>query len=813
MRIIPAVITAAVTLSLSYVFSTKFGQLPPMGKLLSPQTGFWQNAEVIGERPHETMVLPGLTGKVEVWYDDRAVPHIFADNEADAYYVQGYVTARDRLWQMELQAFASAGRLSEILGPGLIRYDRGKRRDGMIYGAEKAVAVMESDPATRTAIHSYADGINAFIAQLTPATLPVEYKILDYKPEKWDVIKSALLLKYMSADLAGFCDDLEFTNARRLFSMADFNLLYPDFQDTLYPIIPKGTAFPAPSAKAVAPPDSVLAIDASYMKFKMDKPNPENGSNNWAVAGSKTRSGAPILCSDPHLGLSLPSLWYEIQIHTPDMNVYGASLPGAPGVIIGFNDHIAWGVTNGEEDVKDYYRMQFRNGKKEYLFNGTYRPAELRVETIKVRGRAPIYDTVAYTVFGPVVFDNTWPEKASHEPFLAMRWKALDSSNELVAFYKLNKARNYDDYVAALQHYTCPAQNFVFADKQGDIGIWHNGQFPLRWKDQGKWIMPGSDSTYAWQGYIPRAEVPHIKNPERGFVSSANQRPTDNTYPYALYGEFDLFRGERINNRLGEMNQITPQDMMTLQNDSKNLFAAAAMPLIRKHLDTAALTAAQQPYWQLLSQWNCVSSADSKAATIFNNFWEHLSDTIFRDELTPKDSSVLAWPQATTVLQMLLRDSAVHFVDNINTPQKETLSGLMQGAFATSIKELAKLNKAGKLELGRSRGTDIRHLSRAIPAFSAMNLNTGGGRHIVNAIQKTHGPSWRMVVQLSDKTEAYGIYPGGQSGNPGSPYYDNAVNDWVAGNYYMLHVFDQQEKDDPLIRYKVVFTGDRKSVV
>ncbi|CAL1519383.1 penicillin acylase family protein [Chitinophaga sp. MM2321] len=807
MRIIPAVITAAITLSLTYAFSTKLGQIPPLGKLLSPQTGFWQNAEAIGEHPHEKMVLPGLTGKAEVWFDDRMVPHVFADNDADAYYVQGYITARDRLWQMELQAMAAAGRLSEILGPTMVTYDRTKRREGMVYGAELTVKAMEADPATKTALTAYAAGVNAFISTLTPATLPVEYKILDYKPEKWDVIKSALLLKYMASDLAGFCNDLEYTNARRLFSMQDFNLMYPDFQDTLDPIIPRGTPYAVASVKAVAPPDSLLAVDAAFMKFKMDKPNPENGSNNWAVAGSKTRSGAPILCSDPHLGLSLPSLWYEVQIHTPEMNVYGASLPGAPGVIIGFNDHIAWGVTNGEEDVKDYYRMQFRNGRQEYLFNGSYRPATLRVEDIKVRGGATVHDTVAYTVWGPVVFDNTFPEKVSGQQFLAMHWKALDPSNELLTFYKLNKARNYDEYLDALQHYTCPAQNFVFAAKSGDIAIWHNGQFPVRWKDQGKWIMPGSDSTYAWQGYIPHGELPNIKNPARGFVSSANQRPTDNTYPYPLYGQFDLFRGERINNRLSEMSQITPQDMMALQNDDKNLFAAAAMPLLRKHLDTLALTPAQKPYWELLSSWDFIATADSKAANIFNTFWSHLEDTIWQDELRPQDTTILAYPQSTTTLQLLLRDTAVHFIDNIHTPEKETLSQLVQGAFATSVKELAEQNKAGNLELGKARGTDIRHLTRALPAFSAMNLHTGGGRNIVNATQKTHGPSWRMVVELSDKTEAYGIYPGGQSGNPGSPYYDNAVNDWVSGKYYLLHIFDLQEKDDPVIRYKMVFTG------
>ena len=209
MRIIPAIITTAVTISLCYAFSHKLGQIPPLGNLLSPQTGFWQNAEPIGEFPHEQVSLPGLSAKTEVWYDDRMVPHIFAENEADAYYVQGYVTARDRLWQMELQTLAAAGRLSEILGPKLVQYDRQQRRLGMVYAAEGTVKAMLADPVTKTAVTSYAAGINAYIATLTPATLPVEYKILDYKPEKWDIIKSALLLKYMAHDLAGFCDDLE----------------------------------------------------------------------------------------------------------------------------------------------------------------------------------------------------------------------------------------------------------------------------------------------------------------------------------------------------------------------------------------------------------------------------------------------------------------------------------------------------------------------------------------------------------------------------------------------------------------------------
>lgn len=805
MRFIPVLISAAITLILISVLNRQWGSTPPLGKFLSPQEGFWQNAEPIGKDFNEALALPGLKGKVEVWLDDRMVPHVFADNDADAYFAQGYLHARDRLWQMELQVLAAQGRLSEILGPKLLEYDRGQRRMGMVYAAEVAAAEMLKDSTSRIAAENYAAGINAYISSLSYSDLPVEYKLLDYRPEPWSVLKSGALLKYMSYDLAGGVNDLEYTNARHIFTQADFNNMYPDRNDSIDPVIPKGTAFEKPVANAIPPTDSSLNEIAAMLNFRQDKPDPDNGSNNWAVGGSKTRSGAPILCNDPHLGLSLPSLWYEMQLHTPNMNVYGASLPGAPGVIIGFNDHIAWGVTNGSEDVKDYYALHFRNGRKQYLFNGQYRDAQQRVEVIKIKGRQPYYDTVTYTVWGPVMFDETFHDNVPGQPFLALRWKAHDPSNEVLTFLKLDRAKTYEDYLDALRHYTCPAQNFVFASKTGDIALWHNGQFPLRWKDQGKYILPGSDSTFAWQGYIPQAENPHIKNPQRGFVSSANQQPTDSTYPYYYFGTFDMYRGKRINERLGVMNQITVQDMMQLQNDNANLFARAARPLLNAHLPEQALTAEQKPYYQQLQQWNLENAPNSKGATLFYLLWEGLKKRIWDDELMNRaDSLVMDYPQDNASLLWLIRDSSMHFIDDIHTSQKETLTDLVRQTFAAVADSARKLDQQQRLEWGRFRGTNIRHLTRGIPAFSQMNLYTGGGTHVVNATKATHGPSWRMIVQLGATTEAYGIYPGGQSGNPGSPYYDNSVQDWVHGNYYQLRIFDQQHKDDPAVKFKML---------
>jgi penicillin amidase len=805
MRLVPFAISTGITALLIFALSHKWGSLPPIGPLLSPQVGFWQNATPISRDYSETLDLPGITGdKVEVWLDDRMVPHIFAENDADAYYAQGYLTARDRLWQMELQIFAASGRLSEILGPKMLEYDRMQRRRGIVYGAEMALKEMVKDSLTKTAITSYAAGVNAWIATLTNASLPLEYKLLDYKPQPWTALNSAILLKMMANDLAGQAEDLEYTNARRLFSKEDFNLLYPDFSDSLDPIVPKHTHFEAATLKATAPPDSLIKLAGALQHFKDEKPDPDNGSNNWAVAGSKTRSGAPILCNDPHLSLSLPSLWYEIQLHTPEMNTYGASLPGAPGVIIGFNENIAWGVTNGEEDVKDYYKMQFRNGRKEYLFNGAYRPADLRVEKISIRGQQPFYDTVAYTVWGPLAYDNTFPEHQKQEfQFLAMRWKAHDPSNELRTFLLLNRAKNYQDYLAAIRDFQCPAQNFAFASRDGDIAIWHNGKYPLRWKDQGKFIMPGSDSSFAWQGYIPQEELPHLYNPVRGFVSSANQNPTDSTYPYNFVGGYDLFRGKRINDVLAGDSDITVQDMMNLQNDYTNLLARAAVPVFNAHLK-GKLTADQERYWKTVTGWNQQSTPESKAATVFQLVWNNLQELIWNDEMAQFGEDVYQMPWEKTTLNLLIKDTAFKFIDNINTPEKETFSGLMHAALAKAVDTAKVLDAKDKLEWGRYRGTDIRHITRSIVPFGVYHLYTGGGRHIVNCIKDTHGPSWRMVVQMSDPIEAYGVYPGGESGNPGSPYYDNGVQDWVNGNYNQLHLFKADEGDDPDVKYKMI---------
>ncbi len=815
MRIVLFLVSLLVTVGLIIVLDSKLVLQAPLGRLLSPQHGVWQNAECVEPDFNASIHFPQLKGKTEVYFDERLVPHVFAENDDDVYFVQGYLHARFRLWQMEFQTHVAAGRLSEILGDKngttdvLNVVDRYFRRLGLTYAAEKSLQKLESDPTTKSMCNAYTAGVNAYIATLTESTLPIEYKLLGYKPEPWTNFKQAVFSKYIAYELSAYETDLEYTNARNAFTKAVYQKLYPLTRDIVDPIIPHGTAYLQPSVVPVPP----AGADSEYFRFRAEdssvslpvlpqKPDKDNGSNNWAVNGTKTKSGYPILCNDPHQGLNLPSLWFEIQLNTPTLNVYGASFLCSPGVAIGFNDSCAFGFTSASRDVKDYYAIEFRDKtKKQYRFNGEWKDTEFRVERFKIRNKADFVDTVAYTVFGPVMFDEKYEGKNLDGKSYAVRWKAHDASNELILFYKLNRARNYLDYIRAIRNLHTPGQNVVFAAKNGDIAIRAQGEFPAKWKMQGDFVMPGTDSDYRWQGMIPQPENPYLFNPARGFVSSANQVPADSAYPYYLSGSFSPFRGIIINRKLEQMQQITPRDMMDLQTDNYNILGEMIRPLILKCLDEKKLPKEALPYFGLLKNWNLRNDVREKGATVFTVLLDSLRSVIYKDELSPLKNYLL--PYESTMLESLLKDSAMQFVDDITTSRKETLEDDILVAFQKALPVLQTAEKEGKLEWAKYKDTKIQHLSR-LPSLSRMHLNIGGGVNVINATKATHGPSWRMVVQLSPETEAYGVYPGGQSGNPGSKYYDNFVDRWVEGKYYPLYVMKKGETGSK-VKWKMTF--------
>jgi penicillin G amidase len=821
----PFIITATITTAMVWALNKPWGRIPAMGMLLSPQHGLWQHAESIQENFNKEIKLPNLKAHAKVLIDDKLVPHIFAENDEDAFYIQGYLHAKFRLWQMDFQVRGASGRISEVVGEGdkdrkqFLRYDREQLRMGMKYGAENSLAKMEADPNTKMALDNYSKGVNAYIAELKPKDYPIEFKLLGYAPENWTNLKTAFFLKFMAKNLAGFEEDFEYANAQTVFNEAQMQQLFPYGQDMLDPIVPDVTN---PAGVTLQKPKAADSILYTPNNIKSTKPNKDNGSNNWAVSGSKTASGRPILCGDPHLGLNVPAVWFEMQIHTPTYNAYGATFPGAPCIIIGFNDSCAWSFTNGMRDVKDYYEIKFKDAtKQEYWFNNQWKKVtQTKIETFNVRNGPIYYDTVAYTVFGPVAYDNNFNNNVivdndakTHAKVIkqdnknyAVRWKAHDGSNEVNFFYEINRAKNYNDYKACLKYFECPGQNVLFASKQNDIAITCAGAYPAKWQGQGRAVMPGFDSTFMWQGIIPLSESPAQYNPLRGFVSSANQYSVYvNNYPYYLGGLYPPYRGITINKKLGQMQQITPADMMKLQTDNYNVFAEYALPLLMRNVAQDKLPQQAQQYINALQQWNYYANPNETAPSIFNIWWAKVRNAIIGDDRT-KTSLSLPQIVESTVLEAILKDSSWQFIDNINTPEKETLSQIVTNCFVQMLPKLDSLTSINMLQYGAYKGTYAMHISTSIDAFNIKNLHNGGGDHIINASQKQHGPSWRMVVHLKDTIEAYGVYPGGQSGNPGSKYYDNFADYWREGKYYPLLFLQHIDEVNSRIRWVMQFT-------
>ncbi len=788
MKAIKLILSLLITSALIFAFNTKLGVVPPLGKFLNPFTGFWQNAENSSAWKDSKENLEGLKEEVNVYFDDRLVPHVFAKNDEDLYYMQGYITAKYRLWQMEVQTHNAAGRVCEVAGERALENDRLQRRIGMGYGAEAAMEYISKDPESKKLSEAYCKGVNAYIKSLTPKDYPLEYKLMDYAPEEWKPIKVALLLKNMANMLSVYEYDIENTNFINKYGEADFRYLYPDYWPGDDPIVPVGTKFETGSAQ----PETNTKTSASTKQPNglyaniIPKPEDLNGSNNWAVNGTKTKTGKPVLCNDPHLQLMLPSIWYEMHLVSPSMNVYGATLPGSPAVIIGFNDSISWGVTNAGRDVRDWYRIKFKDdSKNEYAYNGQWLKTERRLERYNIRGKGEFVDTVLYTRFGPVVFDDSFGV-ANSKKYLAMRWTAHLPSNEFKTFYQLNCGKNYTDYRNALKNYSCPAQNFVFASRSGDIALLEQGRFAIRNKatEQGKFISDGTTGTDEWTDFIPSEGNPLSYNPPRGFVSSANQHPTDTTYPYYYpgVGVYEQFRNRRINKLLTEGKDIDVAFMKKMLNDNYNLLSEEALPAMLASAERKGVNADEQKVLELLRKWDHFDNPGSKPATFFEEWWTALRDMLWDEMSDP--TYPLKKPNEVTTIRLLNTDSTSHFYDYLLTDKKETRDELVVMALDSAMhKLLAKYGQVSNVpDWGTHKATKVAHLAK-LDAFSSLNVYNGGNRGIINATNSTHGPSWRMIVDEGDM-KGYVVYPGGQSGNPGSKYYDNMVKTWAEGNYY-----------------------------
>lgn len=791
MRFLVFLASAALCLAWVILLDRPLGPLPAMGKLLDPVNGMWANAE-----PSKPMPVPKALPSnpyddpVTLDMDPRLVPHLRAQSDQGLYFAQGYLHAYYRLWQMDMQSRAAAGRLSEVVGESALPFDREQRRKGMLWAALNSLHAMEADPLTRSTLEAYTAGVNAFIESLSYKDYPLEYKLMGFSPEPWTHLKCALLLKLMADDLTGQTDDIAMSYLRTALGQQEVDNLYPDIQAGSMPVIPPGTSFRASQSNRPVPAEKVFpAFEVPKGKAQVSAasmPSPADqgiGSNNWALSGTLTASKAAILCNDPHLGLNLPAIWYEMQLTAPGINCYGASIPGAPGIIIGFNDSIAWGVTNNYRDVKDYYEIVSEDPRL-YVFDKKEVPFNHRYETIAIKGRSlPFVDTVRYTLHGPVIYDENYPEPSGSGKMLAVTWAGHKGSNELLSVYRLNRARDYRAFVEAIRYFECPAQNFAYADRQGHIAIWGQGTFINKWKDQGKYVMRGDISATLWGERIPFEENPHIADPITQYVSSANQAVTDPTYPYWYNGGFSEFRSWSIHQRLDSMvsqAQAADLDLMgKLQNNTKSIAFEKLDARLRTFLEPEQLSfrdgldnGSGKPYEM---------DGQSERATFDYLFQNQVYLAIWKKKF--EALPLKRYPSMERTIRLMLEDSASRYYDDPSTPEREGLRAKVQQGFVAAKDSLLALRGLGLQKWYKFKNTTVSHMAK-IAAFSYRDLPTGGWGNTINAMKHDHGPSLRIMVEMRPEAiVAMSIYPGGQSGNPGSRFYASFLDKWAQGRY------------------------------
>jgi len=749
-----------------------------------------------------TARIPGLSEAVEVRYDDRGVPHIFAGNEADAVRALGYVVARDRLFQLELQARAGAGTLTELLGARALPVDREMHALGLPAAAEARLAEAGDSSRTRALIDAYADGVNARIAEIAGRGAPLEYQLLGRAPARWQPINSFHLLNQMGYTLTR--SDLENRKAAasRIVGAAAADALYPRVSPIQEPLQPNGQRAPRDEPVRIPPPEA----GAEDMARSPETPPAPSlplgesdalGSNNWAVAPGRSASAHALLAGDPHLELSLPAIWYEAHLVVADsLDVYGVTIPGSPGIVIGFTRDVAWSFTNVEADLQDRYLevVDDSAAPTRYRVDGAWRTLGLRPERYLGPGGGVLRtDTVRYTHRGPLT-------RASDGSWQSLRWTVLETPSGVEPLARAPRARTVAEWLGVMAGWQSPPQNMIVADRAGSIGIRSTGWFPVRPGDRGDLFLRGDTSATDWLGPWPLAEWPQALNPAQGYLASANQQPVDPrvTPRYLGANWYSPWRALRINALLRADSQVTVDDMRRFQTDPVSAAAERFVPAFLAAARRFPRHDSLQQAARRLAEWDGRYTVDSPRAALFEGAVSELQRRLW-DELAPtsdRPNLVMVWA--------LLADSANPWWDDRRTAEvRETRDDLLAAALLVADGRLQREHgppDGGGWRWDRVRSMDIHHLLR-IPAFSALGIPVQGGLGTLSPLSEgsEFGASWRMVVELGPEVRGWGVYPGGQSGNPASSRYLDRLAAWRDGQLDTLR-FPRRAGDLPAVR-------------
>jgi penicillin G amidase len=791
------------------------GPVPALGPVLDPVRGAWALSASAGLPARAEARVQGLGADTRVLYDDRAVPHIFAASEADAWRALGYVTARDRLFQLDLQARAGGGTLTELLGAQALRADRATRGLGMGRAAERIVAAATGDE--RQSLEAYAAGVNAYIDAMAPRDLPLEYRLLGRRPARWSPLRSVQVVLRMQHTLTRNDVDLEHLRAAAAVGEAAADALFPLHSPIQEPIQPSPgeprqvpMTVPPPGApdsaatvalaeakteaavEAEAVPEAGAAAKVKLLASLADAGRRRRGasdgdalgSNNWAVAPGRTRAGPALLAGDPHLDLTLPSVWYEARIQVPGVvDAYGVTIPGLPAILLGFNRDLAWSFTNSEADLMDRWieRVDDPARPSSYLLDDSWVPIVTRLEAYL----DPDGDTLALDT---VRFSHRGPMRRLGRRWLSTRWTALEGSGALGAIHRAARARSARAWLDAMTTWGSPPQNLLVADRAGTIGIRTTGRFPIRaGAGRGDRVHDGTTRASDWIGDWAPPAWPQLINPAQGFLASANQEPQDpRDQPHYLGANWLApWRALRINHLLRHDSAVTAETMRRWQTDPGSARAEHFVPYLVGAARTQTADTALAHAASLLAAWDCRYMLASEAATLFEAVMPEITARLW-DELPAE-----VHPGAGALLALLdERDNA--WWDDRHTPERvehrdDILVGALRAGYGATVRTHGA-PEAGGWRWSSVHRIDINHLL-GIPSLSARNLSVPGGPSTISPSSVTggtEGSSWRMVVELGPTVRGWGTYPGGQSGNPASPRYDDRLAEWTRGGLSAL---------------------------
>jgi len=705
--------------------------------------------------------LPGLAAPAVVRRDGLGVPHIQAGSTLDAVRAQGYATAQDRLWQMDLLRRRAQGELAEAFGEGALRADREARTLGLAHVARRALDAL--DAGSRALLEAYAAGVTAYIASHR-GELPLEFRLLRYEPRPWQAADTIAVGKLLALDLAQGWES-------EAFRATVGDALPPDVQDLLFP-----SAFP----------DDRILFGDDHRKGPQatDAPDHARGSNNWVVSGAHTATGRPLLANDPHLGLGVPSIWTAVHLTAPDLDVAGVTLPGAPGVILGRNRRVAWGCTNVHDDSADLYVEEF-DGYDRYKVPGGWETVTIRDEPIRVRDGA--LSATSHTVTHRVRATRHGPLVEIRGRLYALRWTSLDETPELTAFLLMDRASNWEEFQEALRRFPGPSQNFVYADVDGRIAWYSAGRLPIRRSGDGSRPYPGATGDGDWVGFVPFESLPHLVDPPSGRIVTANNRLVGADYPYVVgRGGIGPWRAAALFRALESREGWTADDMVKLQGERLSL---PHLDLARALVDAAGRHRGDAVWDEVgreMAGWDGRMQPDSRAAALAMATFRSLGDRVIGPRVE-KLAAAQSLRRRTVAVHRLVRDRPPAWIPAGDAGWDTALRGAWEAAVADLTRSLGP--DRGRWRWGAMNRMAVHHpLSRVVPRLALLLdppvTEMGGSSTTPNVLHispagSIEGPSMRFVADLADPDGIRLVNFMGQSGHPASPHYGDQFQAWV----------------------------------